>query len=331
MKSTAIRQAHPEIPEEPPSIGVVRRAGAYAGLVRSTPDGPRWTGEVRFIEEALPLPLRWRAPRRVFVNSMSDLFHEKVADVWIDQIFAVMALGGSHRRYFGVSGHTFQVLTKRPEQLRMYMDDPDTPKRIAWKIEEIAADDRSMRSTRGRWPDEVANAVRRRDVWPLECVWLGVSVEDPPTAKERWSYLRDTPAAVRWISYEPGLAGVDFIEAEILPRRRYAPAIEKANGVYADWIVCGGESGPGARPFDLAWARATIAQGRAAGVPVFVKQLGSVPIGTALYQGESWPAHVRVEPHDGDGCPALVRLRLRDRKGGDPSEWPEDIRVRELP
>jgi protein gp37 len=84
----------------------------YAGLVKSTPNGPRWTGEVGFVEEVLKHPLRWKSPRKIFVNSMSDLYHEKVTDEWRHRIYAVMEQA---------SRHTFQILTKRPERMQTYL------------------------------------------------------------------------------------------------------------------------------------------------------------------------------------------------------------------
>src|SRR4029079_7875431 len=91
-----------------------------------------------------------------------------------------------------------------------------------------------------------------------------------------------------------------------------------------DWVIVGGESGPGARPFDLAWARSIVQQCKAAGVPVFVKQLGAKPRGVVEYIGT---------PFDGDACgePMTEPIRLVNHKGGDPSEWPDDLRVREFP
>jgi protein gp37 len=222
----------------------------YEGLVKSTPSGPRWTGRVALVESALDLPLRWKKPGRIFVNSMSDLFHEKVPDEWIDRIFAVMAKAPQH---------TFQILTKRPERM------------LEW-------------------------VTRSRPV-PLPNVWLGVSVEDQETADVRIPLLLQTPTAVRWVSYEPALGSVDFRSLGLLKR----------TGAGLDWMVVGGESGPGARPFDLAWARQTIDQCREAGIAPFFKQTGSRPIL--------------------DGEP----LRLKDRKGGDMDEWPADLRVREYP
>jgi protein gp37 len=235
----------------------------YGGVVRSTPAGPRWTGVVRLVEAALDQPLRWTKPRRIFVNSMSDLFHEKVELEWIDRIFDVMGRAPQH---------TFQVLTKRPVSMRSYM--------------------------RGRY--------RENNGWSLPNIWLGVSVEDQATADERIPLLLQTPAALRWVSYEPALAPVMFGGA--------GPTWlgKRSNGERGiDWLVVGGESGPGARPFDLTWARSTLAQGRAAGVRAFVKQLGSRPFDSQYGSGR-YPV-------------------CRDRKGGDPTEWPEDLRVRDYP
>lgn len=239
----------------------------------------RWTGEVRFIEEHLYDPLRWRKPKRIFVNSMSDLFHDKVQDNWIDRIFDVMTSTGKH---------TFQILTKRPERMLDYMRMCVNP--------EARCD---------RWH------VGPNYPFPPPNVWLGVSVEDQKTADERIPLLLQTPAAIRWVSYEPALAPVDFtrigsfggISANIF---KLKPGI--------DWLVVGGESGPGARPFNIQWARDVIAQCKSAGVPCFVKQLGTYP--------EAGLVNAQLR---------MMSLGLEDVKGGNPEEWPEDLRVREYP
>ena len=303
--------------------------GKYRGLTKKVGGEVRWTGEVRFVEDALTLPLTWRKPRRVFVNSMSDLFHERVADEWIDRIFAVMALAPQH---------TFQVLTKRPERMRAYFStrEPEEPWRRDWNIcgalrEHHAADE--------RWLDADFR-------WPLPNVHLGVSVEDQATADQRIPLLLATPAAVRWVSYEPALGPVDFSAWLTRPNphpatsgarteagqghresreERDTPHAERScdgrpSQTLLNWVVIGGESGPGARPFHVAWARSVIAQCRAAGVPVFMKQLGAHPV-CVFDEWDGTPQANRW----GDG-PALT-----DRKGGDMSEWPEDLRVREFP
>lgn len=145
-------------------------------------------------------------------------------------------------------------------------------------------------------------------------VWLGTTVEDQARADERVPILLDTPAAVRFLSCEPLLGPVDLSEGLWLGPRM-GPQRTRV-----DWLIVGGESGPHARSMDLAWARTLVEQGRAAGVPVFVKQLGARPY---------------VEVKNGAwlfGAPPLRDPRpMRDRKGGDPDEWPADLRVREVP
>lgn len=293
----------------------------YEGVVKSTKDGLRWTGKVRLVEEALDIPLRWQRPRRIFVNSMSDLFHEKVSNDQIAAMFGVMA---------ACPAHIFQVLTKRPERMRDW---------LAWILETA---DRPV--ALGRCGVELQAKIgivgmghRWRQIeenhWPLPNVWLGVSVEDQPTADERIPLLLQTPAAVRFVSYEPGLGSVDFDsehkdglhalgcghEGGWRECKADFGGDERCNGL--DWLIIGGESGPGARPFDLAWARGAIEQCRAAGVPTFVKQLGAMPFSWREELTTGWQI-------DGD----LWRpTRLRDRKGADPAEWPEDLRVREFP
>ena len=158
-------------------------------------------------------------------------------------------------------------------------------------------------------------------------VWLGVSVENQAAGDLRIPDLIATPAAVRWLSVEPQIGPV-VLRPEWLA------------GLH--WVVVGGESGPGARPFDVGWARALVAQCRAAGVAVFVKQLGANSqadyydeSARAVYAAESveWPDPIGW--HDGDGQPrpgcSPVRFRTLDRAGADPSEWPEDLRVRQFP
>jgi protein gp37 len=154
-------------------------------------------------------------------------------------------------------------------------------------------------------PEAFRDLLPEDNGWPWRNVWLGVSVEDQATADERIPLLLQTPAAVRFVSYEPALLPVDL--------RTYVSPGQPWGERFLDWIIVGGESGPGARPFDVEWARLVIGGCRMAQppVPVFVKQLGARP-----YQSH-WP----------DKKP----LHLRDRKGGDPLEWPSDLRVREFP
>lgn len=307
--------------------GVARRFSGpgqpYEGLVRLDREGkPRaqWNGTVRFVEEHLADPLRWKRPRMVFVNSMSDLFHEAISFETIAAIFGVMAASPRH---------TFQVLTKRPERAREFFAwcEPDPAERLS-ELVSVLDDDLGVTVAntingwslpRGAVPDGPLDGSRRR--WPLPNVWLGVSVEDQRSADERIPHLLACPAAVRWVSYEPALGPVRFDRIRnpggestfgpISALRRWTAGGGTSTGI--DWIVVGGESGPGASPFDVAWARSTIAQCREAGVPVFVKQLGAVPLWSVAPPPAQWTS------------------RKPNRKGADMSEWPEDLRVREMP
>lgn len=413
----------------------------------------RWTGDVELVPEKLEEPLHWKKPRRVFVDSMSDLFHEKLSNEDISRVFDVMNRA---------SQHTFQVLTKRPARM------------FAWADGGLSA---------GAWP--------ALNIRPSPNVWLGVSVEDQKTADKRIPLLLQTPAALRFVSYEPALGPVDFDpwlgynpvhetttgrgslrggeerrtgdrpgRANLADSEARVGSLEAANGnaavspgarrerhrrlpddsrdvgqparVYGsassrlssfqgadpsgpdgesrqreqegqpteescagnlygtgtacaararnvegegtgrrgerygeaesgsregdsssasggreaevdsrglrndgsqrvanraatkvglDLVIVGGESGPGARPCDLAWIRSAVAQCKEAGVPCFVKQLGARPFdrtGTSGFQCAY-------------GSDGFVGLRLRNRKGGNPAEWPKDLRVREWP
>lgn len=268
----------------------------YEGLTRIGPHGPTWTGAVRLVPEALDEPLHWRRPQRIFVNSMSDLFHPDVPDAFIDRVFAVMAL---------CPQHTFQVLTKRAERMRSYlaMESADGD-----RCDYIAAAANEIESERdGR----MSVTFIKRGAWPLPNVWLGVSAENQPMYDKRIRDLLLTPAAVRFLSLEPLLGPIDMrMGGASMPDYSAHNPLPQVN-----WVIVGGESGPGARPFDVAWARSIVQQCRSAGVPVFVKQLGSRP--TGWYTNANGP---------------MVNCNTQhDKKGGDPSEWPEDLRVREFP
>lgn len=282
------------------AIRMSNKGGAYDGLVKLSKSGPRWTGAGRLVPEVLLQPLRWQKPRRIFVDSMSDLFFEKFTNEEIAAVFGAMAASPHH---------IFQVLTKRPERMEKWMrwarlqtmggDVPDIMRLYTYDVM------RTWHETIGSWlphfHGELKATLSRRpnDFWPLHNVHLGVSVEDQEHADERIPILLATPAAVRFVSYEPALTGVTF-----------EPWIGEGHGL--DWIIVGGESGPGARPFDLEWARSTVAQGNARGVPVFVKQMGSNA----------------VDSHD---MPFLFVDVDFKKKGADPSEWPPELRVQQFP
>jgi protein gp37 len=231
--------------------------GTYAELTKMTKGGPVWTGEVRTYPELLDWPLRKKKPLRIFVNSMSDLFHEDVPDWFVGKVFDVMeSVGAGH--------HTFQILTKRAERMMKFL-------RARW------------------WRRDVPAAMRRN-------IWLGVSVEDQRRADERIPLLLQTPAAVRWISAEPLLGPVDL---RFWLRRPYQ--VSDAVHPSLNWVVVGGESGPGARPMHPDWARSLRDQCAAAGVPYFFKQWGTwVDEAQMLPDGSNVVERYMI---DEDGCP----------------------------
>lgn len=232
---------------------------AYAG----TEAGGEWTGKVNLLADRLSQPLRWRKPRRIFVNAQSDLFHKDVPDEFIARVFAVMALAPQH---------VFQVLTKRHGRMRSLLRSDDFRPSVEDAMGGMVAAYRTGRT----W----------YKAWPLPNLWLGVSVEDQATADLRIPALLDTPAAVRWVSAEPLLGPVDLSGLMQCFRckatHEFGPcdpmgwpspygALSKR---HIDWVVVGGESGPGARPMHPEWARTLWDQCAASGVPYFFKQWG---------------------------------------------------------
>lgn len=202
----------------------------------------RWNGTINTIEDALAEPLHWKKPRRVFVNSMSDLFHEAVPDEFIHKVFAVMAR---------CQQHTFQVLTKRPERMAEYLTYRNCPSMV-----QAAAFGMEMPNPKTR--DEIGDWFMAHPLdWPLPNVWLGTSVEDHRVL-DRIGHLRKCPAAVRWLSLEPLIGPLGDLDL---------------TGI--SWVVVGGESGAGARPMHPDWARSIRDQCVAAGVPFFFKQWGA--------------------------------------------------------
>jgi len=240
----------------------------YKGLTVVNGKGDRhFNGIVRCHEDRLTIPLRWRKARRCFVNSMSDLFHKDVPFDFIDKVFAVMA----------ITPHiTYQVLTKRPERMAEYFAD-EAGRSSGWRVAV-----QLEKWNRGFQAGKIQ--------WPLPNVWLGTSVEDQQTADERVPLLLHVPAAVRFLSCEPLLGRVDLRELPVPWRALSDDDIGKPftfnalcrdddNDLYhsenhIDWVICGGESGPKARPMHPEWARALRDQCQTAGVPFHFKQWG---------------------------------------------------------
>lgn len=343
----AIRDTHRMAGHPNPKISEPRK-----GLTHKVGNSIDWTGVVRTLPENLSIPLRWKKPRKIFVDSNSDLFHKDVPFEFIAAVYGVMAACPQHR---------FIVLTKRPERMLEFMqwadsaflDPPYTYYMAAVKEYGIP----------------LGNAARGVDIssipHPLPNVIHGASIANQPDADRIIPILLQVPSACRAISAEP-LVGPVYLQQNwlcasqkfhmaldiegALRNRMYdgftesgkpVPVAEveaelrerKAAGEKLfpmatcegfspktgcpgheepklDWVIVGGESGPNARPCDVAWVRSVVQQCKSAGVPCFVKQLG-----------KHWATQ---QP---DWCTA----RRKDRKGADPDEWPEDIRVRQYP
>ena len=219
----------------------------YEGLIRHTTSGPRWNGNIKLVPEHLADPLRWTRPRRIFVNSMSDLFHPNVPDDYIAAVFGVMMYARDH---------IFQVLTKRPARMCAFL------RSVTW--EECHAQANAI-FARPEVPGGKAweKAYKPGATFPLPNVWLGVSVEDQAAADERIPLLLDTPATVRFLSCEPLLGPVTL-----------SSWLAGGEAARLHWVIAGGESGAHARPMHPRWARQLRDECGAAGVAYFFKQYG---------------------------------------------------------
>lgn len=254
----------------------------YEGLIHASTKG--WNGTVRLVPELLRQPWDWVKPRRIFVNSMSDLFHQSVPFEFIAAVFWIMSC---------TTRHTYQVLTKRPARMLEFFEwvkDYDAGYFDDARIDDVANEVPAIKAL--DWKP----ATGRRGgydncgpLWPYENVWIGVSVEDQKTADERIPLLLKCPAAVRWISCEPMLGPVNLRwapyahEATGESYRGYLERNGSVNELEAlrkiDWVVVGGESGRGARPMHPDWARSLRDQCSAASVPFFFKQWGEFSLG----------------------------------------------------
>lgn len=271
--------------------------------------GKGWTRKVALIPDKLCEPLSWRKPCRVFVNSMSDLFHEELKNEEIAAVFGVMA---------AAPRLTFQVLTKRAERMRDWFTWLTCEAKRLDQSNDFIVQQFAWRILGDRFPLHHIKGTILARPWPLPWVWLGVSVEDQRRADERIPALLQTPAAVRWLSCEPLLGPVDLnsacwgegaerpsleVQARQVTRvggRGWDAGFTPAQAL--DWVVVGSESGRGARTMATDWARKIVDDCLGAAVAVFTKQIAT-PTG---------------------------RL-MRDPKGGDPKHWPPGNWPRQFP
>ncbi len=315
--------------------------------------------DLKLVPEMLDAPLRWKRPRLVFVNSMSDLFHAAIPKEYIAAVFGVMAASPQH---------TFQVLTKRAAGMRSWFEWMAQADQVGDGIHAAVTEmfgipelNRAMLGDKALTDDESTkwdHLIEDAPDWPLSNVWLGTSVEEQQRAEERIPHLLECPAAVRFLSAEPLLGPLNLspwlsgsrtfhvslsVEGALrnrsydglvgddgnpLSRAKAEQELRAAslNGVKLikasecddfdpdkgcrghrnprlDWVIVGGESGPGAREIDLDWVRDIRDQCRDAGVALFVKQLGT-----------RW-----------------ARANGADTKGTSFALWPEDLRIQEMP
>lgn len=265
----------------------IARAKGYKSLIQIAEKMAGRVGRSRdlvepFVDEKILVqPLHWKKPRRIFVENQSDLFGEWYTDGMIDEAVAVMTL---------CRQHTLQVLTKRGPRMQEYFSNPERASFI--------------REVLNNWAD-VGKITQQQCIpacvaissGPLANLWLGVSVEDQPRADERARELLQTPAAVRFLSLEPLLGPIDL---KLCDHRRFLE-YGRCGRTHIDWVIVGGESGPGARPMHPDWVRSIRDQCVAAGVPFFFKSWGAHAPATGEEKTLKNTLIVRRNPHERRG------------------------------
>lgn len=218
---------------------------------------------------------------------------------WLDEEVPIEWLARFLELIHDTPNLTWLLLTKRPENWR---------KRIS------AAISHSEDAT-AEWLEEWTDCIDipERGAFPVN-VWVGASAENQSFADQRMQHLLRIPAVGRFLSIEPMLGPVDYLRSLVVsPNTKSGDIVSQL----IHWVIVGGESGPGARPCNVEWVRSIVNQCAGASVPCFVKQLG------ALVSGQ-----INHQDNEGHG---VVAARLSHPKGGDPAEWPEDLRVRQFP
>ena len=253
--------------------------------------------KVTLHKDRLEEPLRWKKPRRVFVCSMGDLFHEDVPFEFIASVFGVMA---------NSLQNTYMVLTKRPQRMKEFFDwlYLSAASYYARDHRTVSYDDDRINVFIMKIASEYGINLDFMRKWPLFNVWLGVTAENQARADERIPILLQMPAAVRFVSVEPMLGPLDiyrWLRCHICSNNGsyYNPNSDEVEECHIcssedpsllDWVICGGETGPGARPVHPDWVRSLRNQCQDAGVPFFFKQWGE------------WAGITEGGVHPGDVC-----------------------------
>jgi protein gp37 len=253
------------------------------------------------------------AGSKVFLGDMTDIFGDWVPDGLLDELLGVLAIRHDV---------TFQVLTKRPGRMAAYF---------------AGQPGMRMLVSNSRYSPFDNAALKRGADYDLGHVWFGTSVENQQAADERIPYLLQVPAAVRFLSCEPLLGPLDLskwlVDPMLAEMNQHYGIVGRIWRPSLHWAIVGGESGPDSRACRVEWVRSIVEQCQAADVPVFVKQLGQRPT-TTLPDGEHWPGHtgpLSAVQFQGDGFGNYHITGLKSRKGADPDEWPDDLRVRQFP
>jgi protein gp37 len=307
----------------------------YGGITRKDGLNIVWTGRVTIDTDVLTLPLRVMKPTTWFI-SLSDLFYPGRSDDDILAVFRVMA---------ATQRHTYQILTKYPERMHAFLAGR------RWRNLGRVQDGHDF------YAPIIPGEHRADDAEFLPNVWLGISAGRQKKLDERTPWLSKTPAALRFLSLEPLLEdlnlrlrkvkGFDVKPVFDCATCGGSGSIGVPGGGMAcptcyddtyggvgyfdafDWVIVGGESGPGARRCHVEWIRWIVKQCQLAGVPVFVKQLGRIAVTDWGKEDAEWPTHIE-QAHDEAG-PCDEYVYTRDPKGGDWNEWAADLRVREMP
>jgi protein gp37 len=286
----------------------------------------KWNGKTFFDESQIVKPFRWKVPRKIFVISMGDLFHESVVFADIDQVITVIAMNPQH---------TFLVLTKRPDRMKRYFENRLDP----WDYLKIHAYNLSEYLINGKMPEgwmwdpqylddgeggyDKDSELIWEGAWPLKNLWLGVTAENQEYANKRIPILLQIPAIKRFVSVEPMLGPIDFYEPQ-MGNEHYNTLkgfgdISGGNGHFGgpklDWVICGGESGPGARPLHPDWVRSIRDQCKEANVPFFFKQWGMYRPFEPTAQPPFYRDVASNVEYDGHG------MNFYDQYSGEPGKW----------